>query len=291
MNKTMGLIFIFLLVFTACKETPPRTSDVLITDGLIVDLDADKGVTLEDGNMVTNWKNQVTGFAAQDFSQRDKGREIPGSGRPTLKENIAELGGHNSIVFREDELINMDEDAFDHLITGSGYTWFTVMNAYAQVGKLKDVSVFFGNLNCERECEGFWAGFEDDRDLWTGPRNGVTFGRYNSDNPKLMGPKFEENRYYVVAGRLAAGTNTVKTDVFVDSPVPYGSVDFPVNPNADASVMAIGTERDAWQHPGQESFDGELVRVLFYERSLSDEEMAQMMTTLKKIYFETASTR
>jgi hypothetical protein len=286
----MTLTIILLFIFTACTNTPPATSDRLITNGLILDLDADKGVTLEDGNMVTNWKNQVAEFAAQDFSQRDKGREIPGSGRPMLKENISELGGHNSIVFREDELINMHEDAFDHLITGGGYTWIIVMNAYAQVGKLKDVSVFFGNLNCDRECEGFWAGFEDDRDLWTGPRNGVTFGRYNSDNPKLMGPKFEINKYYVVAGRLAAGTDTVKTDVFVDSPVPYGSVDFPVNPNADASKMAIGTERDAFQHPGQESFDGELVRVLMYERSLSDEEMAQMMAALKKIYLNTVST-
>jgi len=195
------------------------------------------------------------------------------------------------LIFLEDELVNMNENAFDHLITGSGYTWFTVMNAYAQVGKLEDVSVFFGNLNCERECEGFWAGFEDDSDLWTGPRNGVTFGRYNSDNPKLMGPRFEENKYYVVAGRLAAGTDTVITDVFVDSAVPYGSVKFPVNPNADASVMAIGTERDAWQHPGQESFDGELARVLFYERSLSDEEMAQTMAFLKTFYFDTTLTK
>ncbi|MDA0193654.1 MAG: hypothetical protein O2951_01180 [Bacteroidetes bacterium] len=118
----------------------------------------------------------------------------------------------------------------------------------------------------------------------------MTFGRYNTDNPKLMGPRFEENKYYVVAGRLASGTGTVITDVFVDSAVPYGSVEFPVNPKADASVMAIGTERDAWQHPGQESFDGELVRMLFYERSLSDEEMVKTMAILKKIYFDTAST-
>jgi hypothetical protein len=75
------------------------------------------------------------------------------------------------------------------------------------------------------------------------------------------------------------------TDVFVDSAKPYGSVAFPVNPDADASVMAIGTERDAWSHPGQESFDGEIARVLFYERPLTDDEMAQMMTALKDIYF------
>jgi hypothetical protein len=259
----------------------------IITDGLILDLDADKDVTVVEDDLVINWKNQVSDFPAQDFAQRDKGREVPGSGRPSLKKNIAELGGHNSVVFREDELICMDGDAFDHLITGGGYTWFFVMNAYAQVGKLEDVSVFFGTLNCDdgKDCEGFWAGFEDDSDLWTGPRNGVTFGRYNDDNPKLMGPRFEENKYYVVAGRLGAGTGTVMTDVFVDSAVPFGSVEFPVNPDADASVLAIGTERDAWSHPGQESFDGEIARALFYERPLTDDEMAQMMTALKEIYF------
>jgi hypothetical protein len=284
MDKIATLTVLSLLLLVGCNAGP-----TLITDGLILDLDADKDVTLEESNMVTNWQNQVTGFAAQDFSQRDKGRDIPGSGRPTLKENVAELGGHNSLIFREDELINMNGDAFDHLITGSGYTWFAVMSAYAQVGKLKDVSVFFGNLNCDddRLCDGFWAGFEDDMDLWTGPRNGITFGRYNADNPKLMGPRFEEDKYYVVAGRLTAGTGTVITDVFVDSPVPYASVEFPVNPDADASVMAIGTERDAWQHPGQESFDGELARVLMYERALSNDEMAWTMAYLKSIYFDT----
>ena len=138
MNKIVTLTVISLFLLVGCTTSP-----TLITEGLIVDLDADKDVTLEDGNMVSKWKNQIAEFPAQDFAQRDKGRDIPGSGRPTLKENIAELGGHNSLIFREDELINMNEDAFDHLITGSGYTWFTVMNAYAQVWKLKDVNVFF----------------------------------------------------------------------------------------------------------------------------------------------------
>jgi hypothetical protein len=260
-------------------------------------LNADKDVTLEEGKLVSNWKNQVTDFPAQDFAKYDKGRATPGSGRPTLHENIAELGGHNSLIFREDELINMNEEAFDHLTTGNGYTWFTVMSAYAQVGegvgksRLKDVSAFFGNLNCGKGalCSGFWAGFEDDNDLWTGPRNGKSFGRYNADNPKLMGPRFEEKKYYVVAGRLGAGTGTVTTDVFVDSGKPYASTDFPTNPKANASVMAIGTERAAWQHPGKESFHGELARVLMYERPLSDQEMTETMAFLKKMYFGAAA--
>ena len=79
------------------------------------------------------------------------------------------------------------------------------------------------------------------------------------------------------------------TDVFVDTPVPYGSVEFPVNPDADSSVMAIDTERDAWQHPAQESLHGELARILFYERSLSDDEIAHVITYLNETYFHTKS--
>ncbi|MDA0193653.1 MAG: hypothetical protein O2887_00915 [Bacteroidetes bacterium] len=78
MNKILNSTVINLFLLAACTQSP-----TLITNGLILDLDADKGVTLEDGNMVINWKNQVVGFAAQDFAQRDKGRDIPGSGRPT----------------------------------------------------------------------------------------------------------------------------------------------------------------------------------------------------------------
>ena len=53
--------------------------------GLILDLDADRGVTLADGDRVTVWRNQVADFAAQDFVQRDEGRKEAGSGRPTLR--------------------------------------------------------------------------------------------------------------------------------------------------------------------------------------------------------------
>ena len=35
--------------------------------GLILDLDADKGVAVEDGNRVVKWTNQVASFVAKDF--------------------------------------------------------------------------------------------------------------------------------------------------------------------------------------------------------------------------------
>ena len=44
---------------------------------LIVDLNADKGVVTE-GDLVEQWKNQVSAFVAKDFSRRDEGRTVPG---------------------------------------------------------------------------------------------------------------------------------------------------------------------------------------------------------------------
>jgi hypothetical protein len=47
---------------------------------------------------------------------------------------------------------------------------------------------------------------------------------------------------------------------------PVATKPFPVNPAANSSKLAIGQERDATNHPGKESFDGELARFLIYDR-------------------------
>lgn len=122
-----------------------HTAKLPISQGLFLDLNANTGVDLEDGKRVKAWHNQVEGNAADVFVKQDKGRKKAGSGRPTLRKNVAEIGGHNTLVFEEQELVNMDENAFDHMVTGKGYTWISVMSVYQQnVGK-KDVNSFFGN--------------------------------------------------------------------------------------------------------------------------------------------------
>jgi hypothetical protein len=54
----------------------------VVEKGLILDLDADKGVEVEDGDRVVKWTNEVAAFAAEDFLKRDQGRREPGLGRP-----------------------------------------------------------------------------------------------------------------------------------------------------------------------------------------------------------------
>lgn len=267
-----------------------------ITNGLILDLNADKEVQTVEGNHVVKWTNQVADFSAQDFVIRDYGVRLsqPGTGAPVLKTHVKDLNGHSTLVFEEDELVNLKEDAFDYLMTGSGYTWFTVLKPYPtadpeghtefDIYRLKDVNSFMGNLRNGGKYEGLWGCLDDDLTLWFGSRSGVTFGRFDTNNPKISGPKLEADTYYVIAGRMGAGTDTVDLDLFVNEANRAATGRFPVNPRANPSKLAIGTERDATNHPGSESFDGEIARFLIYERPLDDQEMKAVIEYLRMKY-------
>lgn len=257
-----------------------------VTKDLLLDLNGDCGLTLEEGNRVVKWENQAKVSVARYFEMRNEGRTIAGSGRPVLISPDSGLKGHNALSFHEQELVNREEGVFNHLICGCGYTWFAVVAASEQDGKLPDVNVFFGNLKNSDKYEGFWGGFNDDRTVWTGARNGITFGRFDENNPKITGPVLEADRYYIVAGRMGAGTGTVDIELFANSSFPVSTGPFPVNPEATASKFVIGTERDAVNHPGKESFDGKIGRFLVYERPLSPSEMRDVIIYLKTNYLE-----
>jgi hypothetical protein len=277
MKRTIAISL--LVAATATAEAQ------LVKKGLILDLDADRGVEVENGDRVVKWTNQVASFAARDFVKQDKGRRQPGSGRPTLKKSVAAIGGHSTLVFRRQELVNHHEDAFDHLLKGNGYTWFAVISVYKQVVQLKDVNSFFGNLRNGGKYEGIWGNVTDDNRVWIGSRNGITFGRWDANNPMVVAPEpLKENQYHVVAGRMGAGAGEVQIEVFINAPRPAASKPFPVNPAANSSKLAIGQERDATNHPGKESFDGELARFLIYERPMTDAELKETMERLKTLY-------
>ena len=277
MRTAFRIPLLFCLAATAHAQMVDR--------GLILDLDADKGVEVEDGDRVVKWTNQVAAFAAKDFVKRDEGRRQPGSGRPTLKKSITAIGDHNTVMFQRQELVNHDEDAFDRLLTGSGYTWLAVISVHKQVVQLKDVNSFFGNLKNGGNYEGIWGNLTDDNRVWIGSRNGITFGRWDKNNPMVLASEpLKENRYYVVAGRMGAGTGEVPIEVFVNDPQPVASKPFPVNPTANSSKLTIGQERDATNHPGKESFDGDIARFLMYERPLTNDELEQTLKHLKKTY-------
>ena len=276
--KPPALLAAFLLptLLSAAAELPGK--------GLILDLDAAKGVTLEDGDKVTAWRNQVAASPAKEFVKRDEGRKEPGSGRPALRKAVPELKGKPALVFRQQELVCLDEDAFDCLSTGKGHTWLAVIAVHDQRVGLKDVNSFFGNLRNGEKYEGLWGCLNDDNTLWWGARNGVTFGRFDANNPQAVGPKLETGKFHLVAGRMGAGEGTVKLELFSNSAKPVATADFPVNPKANPSRMAVGQERDAIQHPGAESFDGEIARFLIWERPLEVDELEAAMKLLQMTY-------
>jgi hypothetical protein len=94
------------------------------------------------------------------------------------------------------------------------------------------------------------------------PQNGVTFGRFDKNNPQLLGPKLVTEKFHFLGGRMAAGTGTVAIEFFVNSPTAVAKGQAPVSKKANPGRMAIGQERDAVEHPGFESFDGQIARFL-----------------------------
>jgi hypothetical protein len=83
---------------------------------------------------------------------------------------------------------------------------------------------------------------------------------------------------------MTAGTENATLSLYVNSPKATASRDFPVDPAANPSRMTVGQERDAIQHPGFESFDGEIARLLIWERRLDDAEFAATMRLLRELY-------
>ena len=258
--------------------------------GLMVDLNASKGVTLDAEGRVTEWSNQAGPESTRAFVGQPKGRADATSGLPTPVK-----GEPAALSFRQQELVCHDESAFDGLIRGDGCTWVAVLKVYPQRVGLKDVNSFFGNLRNGQKYEGIWGCLDDDNTVWWGARNGLTFGRFDVNNPKLVGPKLAEGRFHFLAGRMGAGQpqrdsladdlNVGRTEAtlefFVNDLKPCATARFPVNPKADASKLAIGQERDAIQHPGKESFDGEIARFLLWNRPLSDAELKTVFETVR----------
>lgn len=279
------MLLIMRLPLFACLLVPVlAAAGDLPSAALVLDLDAEKGVKLEDGDRVVAWSNQAPGVVAKDFVKRDEGRKEAGSGRPALVKNVAALGGKAALDFRQQELVCMDEDAFDGLTTGKGHTWIAVLSVHEQRVGLKDVNSFFGNLRNGEKYEGLWGCLNDDNTPWYGTRNGITFGRFDVNNPQLLGPKLETGTFHLLAGRMAAGTGTVAIELFVNAPVAAAKGQAPVAEKANPSRMAVGQERDAIQHPGVESFDGQIARFLIWERPLDDRELAAAFATLIAAY-------
>lgn len=248
---------------------------------LVLDLDAAAGVETDAAGKVLSWSNNVAGSPVGKFVPNDLGRKEPGSGKPTLlKPDATRL--FPVVDFHSHELINREEDAFDSLTKGSGHTWYAVVAVDPQKSARKDTHAIFGNLRNTMakdggtggQFEGLWGVVRDDRSIYAGVRNGIEFKRGSPNNPEVASlTKLEIGRFHVIAGRMGAGAGTVPVEVWVNMPKPEAAGTVVVNPEANPSKMAVGQERDATNHPGEESFDGKLARLLIYNTALTNDEM------------------
>ncbi|SMP73046.1 hypothetical protein SAMN06265222_1164 [Neorhodopirellula lusitana] len=277
----------------------------LVTKALVLDLDGDKGVTVEDGDKVTTWRNQAPEPKAVEFKATEEGRtktiikqEELGTGRPTLRKEASDINGHDSLIFRSDELINDNDEAFHGLMTGDGYTWFAVIKPYKQTGRGKINSVypnaFFGCLRSSSPPQsepgmyaGFWGSFYPDGRVYMGSRNGLSVKTRDKVNtPEIAGSAPSVNQWHIIMGRQGSGKGEVQLELFVDDPTDAAnSGPYPVA-DVEPSRMAIGTERNAINHQGSESFDGELARLLMYKTALNQQDMKSVFDYLRKVYFE-----
>lgn len=271
----------------------------------MLDLNADIGVATENGDRVTTWTNQAPNPKAIDFHHTEEGRTKTiisqtetGTGRPILKKNSSEINGHNTLVFRENELINDNDEAFHGMMTGSGYTWFAVIKPYEQRGPGKINSIypnaFFGCLRNTAKPQleggqyaGFWGSFYPDGRVYMGSRNGLSEKvRDGINTPEVAAAPPAVDEWHIIMGRQESGKGIVQLELFVNDPSkPINSHDYPVG-DVEPSRMAIGTERNAINHQGKESFDGELARLLMYETALDQQEMEAVYNQLRTAYFE-----
>ncbi len=275
--KVSASFLLFLSIHLSANEsTIPKNN-------LILDLDAEQGVTHDSQQRVTSWQSQALTTPRIIFQKQDKGRKEPHSGCPSFRKD-ATSNKKPSIVFRQQELVCAEEDFFDGLVTGDGYTWIAVIAVHPQRVGVKDVNSFFGNLRNGGKYEGIWGCLNDDNSIWIGSRNGKSFGRFDANNPQVLGPVLEPGKFHIIAGKMEAGKDQVKISLYVNSSHASQEGVFPVNPHANSSKMAIGQERDAVEHPGHESFDGEIARFLLWKGALAPQEWQEAFTNIAKQY-------
>ena len=120
-----------------------------------------------------------------------------------------------------------------------------------------------------------------------GSRNGLSKKvRDGVNTPEVAASAPAVNEWHIIMGRQGSGKGTVKLELFVNDPSEaVNSSDYPVGP-VEPSRMATGTERNAINHQGKESFDGELARLLMYDTALDKQEMKQIHDYLRTLYFQ-----
>jgi hypothetical protein len=232
-----------------------------------MDLNADLGVDAAAiGDDVDEWTNQVTG-AGDDV--------VTNGGFPVLVEGP---NSHRAIRFEDGaRMAGDDPDAFDDIMLGSGNTWYAVVNAQDQNHGQKNA--VFGTLLGASPWTGLVAhvhpaggGFGSVGAYMTRPMPNDVFASGITE--------FEEGDFHILAGRLEEGTGIVTAEYFFESAVPESDAFPDITEDSDSDEITIGAERTL----GGEHFDGDIARILIYNRPLSETEMNVTGGALANMY-------
>ena len=232
----------------------------ITTTGLIQDLDADVGVATS-GSSVTSWANQGTGGDSVSTN----------NGSPQLITGA--VNGHNAISFTADRMAGTSTTAFDANVSGSGYTWFAVVNPDRNPGAKNQI---FGTLINGSPYNGQTAGI--------GNPSNSPYAMYRAGSDQFTtgaSQNLDRGGYHVLAGRLAAGTGSQLQEVFVNGVMTadgFGNIN--VSGSASAGQLTIGAERAG----GGERYDGDIARILIYDRPLTSTELSDTFNALATLY-------
>ena len=244
-------------------ELPLRAD--IIPGGLILDLNADVGVT-ESAGSVSTWANQAPSGGDDVATNR---------GTPTV---IAGPNGHSAIqldeVGEKDRLAGDDNTAFDAIMQGSGHTWFAVVRPTVNANGGRKNAIF-GTLTNGNPFSGIVAHVSDND-------HPAYMLRPGSSDLFVDGTSSVNNGgWYIVAGRLSAGTGNQTAEIFTDGPTAEASSStVNISPSTSSDELTIGAERVL----GGENFVGDIARILIYERPLDEAELNEVGATLGLLY-------
>lgn len=269
-SAMLASLFLMTLGAWAGSARAESAGPVPVTSGLVLDLDADKGVTADGSGKVSNWRNQVNNAPAQDFHERDADRawiqnaalsnqihwgnyhhprsanggwtNPVASGKPRLLQNVDAINNHNALKFELDELHNDNDAAFDGLHTGSGYTWFVLVKPYPQSTNGAAPNAFFGCLrntaDPQREggnYSGFFASFEEKGKVYVSSRNGEDGGLWPGGGKTVrVETSYSSNQWTILAARQGAGSpnQMVNLEVFLNGVnSPVASGNYKISPS------------------------------------------------------------
>ncbi len=245
----------------------------IVSSGLIQNLDAELGVTLNGFN-VSAWANQAAS-GGDDVAQTDASKQ------PALLSGVVNGLDAVAIDGTSGNLLGDDDAAFDSLINGGGYTWFAVVRPGAQSGGNAAKNAVFGTLLDESPWSGVCGGVNND---------GLPFTLTRYGNPEALTTGTTnaiDNQFHILIGRFSAGTGDQTAEVFIDDPTAEAGSSVTVSETADAGGLAIGLEH--LLSGGGQSFTGDLARLLIYDRPLTDAELNQTGLELAATYNVTAS--